>query len=68
MLRAGPTGRLDSTRDFANVSAWQSHMKQSDHSLAPGDMVSGLEAAEPVEMRAIHSDTGMQSTMKARHA
>ena len=43
-------------------------MKQSDHSLAPGDAMAGLEAAELIEMRTIHSDTGMQNIVQARHA
>lgn len=43
-------------------------MKQSDHSLAPGDAMSSLDAAELIEMRAIHSDTGMQNIVQAHHA
>ena len=34
------------------------YMKQSDHSLAPGDMVSGLDAAELIQIRAIRLDAG----------
>lgn len=43
-------------------------MKQSDHSLVPGDAMSGLEAAELIEMRAIRFGTRMQNVVKVRHA